>query len=189
MRFEPRVIPGDEPPTDEAGELLLPDDLQALADQLFDDASHLAARYPAESPDKWLAASAPVAAEARVEKRRRGGQWRRVTIAGASLLSLSLLASVALVYWNGIAPSPVETVRSSASHVAERNETDSAPAALSQDVKRSESREAGHETAQFTAHESEVSPVLFLENVSAPQLEGLYDLMEQSGEDAADVSI
>ena len=44
MRFEPRVIPGEEPPTDETGELLLPVDLQALADQLFDDAAHLAAQ-------------------------------------------------------------------------------------------------------------------------------------------------
>ncbi len=53
MSFEPRlydepVAPASPLPSPGAGnELLLPDHLQALAEQLFDDASHLAALYPA----------------------------------------------------------------------------------------------------------------------------------------------
>src|SRR5262245_16586804 len=46
MRFDPKIIPGEEPPLKADGQLDLPDELAALAAQLGDDAAHLAACYP-----------------------------------------------------------------------------------------------------------------------------------------------
>ena len=47
MRFEPKLIPGEEPPLKADGEIDLPADFAALGEQLGDDARHLAACYPA----------------------------------------------------------------------------------------------------------------------------------------------
>ena len=47
MRFDPKLIHPEEPPLDPQGELDLPADLAALAEQLRDDSAHLAERYPA----------------------------------------------------------------------------------------------------------------------------------------------
>lgn len=47
MPFDPKLIHAEEPPLTSAGELDLPADLAALAQQLGDDAAHLAAKYPA----------------------------------------------------------------------------------------------------------------------------------------------
>lgn len=46
MRFNPKIVRGEEPPVTVDGEIELPADLAALADQLGDDAAHLAACYP-----------------------------------------------------------------------------------------------------------------------------------------------
>ena len=47
MPFDPRLIHPDDAPLGPDGDLDLPDDLSALAEQLSDDAVHLSARYPA----------------------------------------------------------------------------------------------------------------------------------------------
>jgi hypothetical protein len=49
MPFDPKLIHADEPALAANGDLNLPPDLAALGDQLRDDASHLAACYPAVS--------------------------------------------------------------------------------------------------------------------------------------------
>jgi hypothetical protein len=49
MRFDPKLIHVEEPPLAANGDLNLPPDLAALAEQLSDDANHLAALYPAIS--------------------------------------------------------------------------------------------------------------------------------------------
>ncbi len=46
MRFDPKLIHPDEPPLAADGELDLPADLAALAEQLGADAAHLTATYP-----------------------------------------------------------------------------------------------------------------------------------------------
>jgi len=47
MPFDPKIIAADEPPLTADGEIDLPVDLAGLSQQLSDDASHLASRYPA----------------------------------------------------------------------------------------------------------------------------------------------
>lgn len=47
MRFDPKLIHPEDPPLAADGELELPADLAALAEQLGDDAAHLASRFPA----------------------------------------------------------------------------------------------------------------------------------------------
>jgi hypothetical protein len=61
MRFDPRLIHPDDPPQKTGGELDLPADLAALAEQLSDDAAHLAARYPGP-PDPQVALAAELRA-------------------------------------------------------------------------------------------------------------------------------
>ena len=46
MPFDPKLIRPDDPPLMPNGELDLPSDLKALAEQLGEDAAHLAACYP-----------------------------------------------------------------------------------------------------------------------------------------------
>jgi hypothetical protein len=46
MPFDPKLIRPDDAPVDEGGELRLPSDLSALAQQLCDDAEHLSRVYP-----------------------------------------------------------------------------------------------------------------------------------------------
>jgi len=46
MPFDPKLIHADEPSLAANGDLNLPPDLAALAEQLRDDATHLAASYP-----------------------------------------------------------------------------------------------------------------------------------------------
>jgi hypothetical protein len=46
MPFEARIVKAEEPPLVANGDLDLPPDLAALAEQLADDSTHLAASYP-----------------------------------------------------------------------------------------------------------------------------------------------
>lgn len=78
MSFDPKLIHDDEP-QDSAGagesrdptwdELDLPDDLQALAEQLCGDAARLAALYPAESHDEKIMPSEAALAKAGLARR------------------------------------------------------------------------------------------------------------------------
>jgi len=49
MRFDPKLIRAEESPLTADGEIDLPADLAALGEQLLDDATHVAACYPAAS--------------------------------------------------------------------------------------------------------------------------------------------
>ena len=59
MPFDPKLIRAQEPPLAADGELELPCELQALASQLRDDASHLAACYPAQRREVLAPATRP----------------------------------------------------------------------------------------------------------------------------------
>ena len=195
MRFEPRVIPGDEPPTDAAGQLLLPDDLQVLAAQLCDDAAHLTACFPAESSGQWQVTSATAAGDttnASKTRDRKQPRRRRWAIVGTSLVSLSLLVGATAVYWSrsGVDPQ-TETARRSVSSPVQQGDASDIAEARGLEARPQTAIADPGETPEFPAAEAELSPVLFLQNVSAPELEGLYDLIEldRSGADAGDVSI
>jgi hypothetical protein len=88
MPFDPKLIHPDEPPLTPAGELNLPADLAALAEQLGDDAQHLAGCYPAD---------AALRAEGVSPLRKSSSSQPRRTLAAIVLASGVTLASVALV--------------------------------------------------------------------------------------------
>ena len=100
MRFDPKVISAEEPPLASDGEIELPADLSALAEQLGDDAAHLADCY---QPGRATHQMPPSPAS-----RRRG-----IAIATAALGGSALAAAIAitLIGWQG--PAPLATSASS----------------------------------------------------------------------------
>jgi hypothetical protein len=92
MRFENRLDDSDAVP-ERDGDIALPDDLAAMAEQLSDDAQRLAACYPPKfGPVREVAA-----AVASISPQRRPA--RRVVLAGSifgGLVALGLLAALTL---------------------------------------------------------------------------------------------
>jgi len=97
MRFDPKLIRSDEPPLAADGELKLPDDLAALAEQLGDDAAHLAACYP---PARTANFPQPLPA------------WRRKRFAATTAMlcgsALAVVLVMAVVMWRSAAPIAIE---------------------------------------------------------------------------------
>jgi hypothetical protein len=97
MPFDPNLIPADEAPLTANGEINLPDELAALAEQLRDDSAHLAAVYPASPAN--------------------GGQQpattsRKNQYAAAAAVAATTLAAVLgglVVLWQGAKPLAVTT--------------------------------------------------------------------------------
>lgn len=71
MPFDPKLIRPDDAPLLPSGEIHLPDDLAALAEQLSDDAAHLSACYPAAGKADVALASELATSAARLQSRRR----------------------------------------------------------------------------------------------------------------------
>ncbi|MEX2173410.1 MAG: hypothetical protein WD872_03555 [Pirellulaceae bacterium] len=86
MPFDPSYVHPDEPPLDARGDLALTDDLATLAEQLSDDAAHLARCYPAGT-----AGSCKIPGRVNPAKPlpRRAG----LAIAGVGLSCLGLVAA------------------------------------------------------------------------------------------------
>jgi len=93
MPFDPKLIHAEEPPLTAGGDLDLPADLAALAQQLGDDAAHLSARYPA----------GPAKAETTTGVRRRAASYVGYAAIGAAVASLL----GAIVLWESLAGPPV----------------------------------------------------------------------------------
>jgi hypothetical protein len=93
MRFDPKLIRSDEPPLVADGDLELPDDLAALAEQLGDDAVHLAVCYPP-------------ARTAILPQQSPASQRNRVAAAAAMLCGSALAAVLVttVVLWRSAAP-------------------------------------------------------------------------------------
>jgi hypothetical protein len=112
MPFDPRVIPPGEPPLSGDGELKLPRELAALAQQLGEDAAHLAACYPPRPIDLH-------------ERAAQAAGWRRRTVilagSGAALALILLVVSLA---WRGVPPASVDRPELAA---AASSETDRQP--------------------------------------------------------------
>jgi hypothetical protein len=79
MPFDPKLIRPDDPPLTPNGELDLPSDLKALAEQLGDAAAYLAACYPPQHEIAQPVAAIPA--------------WRRAVVAATVLASVVLGAA------------------------------------------------------------------------------------------------
>ena len=205
MRFEPRIVRSSEPAfdsavehwSDEQFEAALPGDLEALAAQLRDDATHLAAKYPARSADypagradqefgvPSVALTAPLASE----RKRTSGP-------AVMWFSAGLLASVALVAaalpWmfptDSGAGSKATAVNAGNGSAGESVAQDTVPThLLHAPADKTNAREAARGAAARGAFAP--TPALFLQNVSGPELEGLFDLWEADAVEQSRISI
>lgn len=97
MPFDPKLIPADEAPLTANGEINLPDELAALAEQLRDDSAHLVAVYPA---------SPAVGRQQPATASRKNQYAAAATVAGTTLAAF--LAGL-VILWQGGKPLPVTT--------------------------------------------------------------------------------
>ena len=116
MPFDPKLIRPDDAPLLPSGEIHLPDDLTALAEQLSDDAAHLSACYPAAGDANVALAgeTATSAAQLKSQSRRRAAVFFGVGVASLLLCSLPFIRPLR----DTLPHSPRERVMDSASITA-----------------------------------------------------------------------
>jgi hypothetical protein len=214
MRFEPNLIPADEP-EEIAGGHELPGDLAALAQQLTDDAAYLSRVYPASRADVAL----PAGLTASGSGRRLGRPL--VLGIGASAVAAAIVLVVAIVDWplganreagnTGSATASLEnrtsieadqkTAKSGEKHRAGDRSNPAANSVATLPVTRpvatpNSTAIMGHRASTGSADETEArewagepSPLLLLREVTGPELEALFDLMEREPTESTGVSI
>lgn len=184
MRFRHRVIPPEQPPLDEAGDIELSEDLLALGDRLRHDADVLATRYPACVSDE----------DAEFETGRLDGNSRhprryRYTVRAVAGLLL------AVACWPAVSRL-VQQTQDSRRLVTESSPESSPSGSVDQhrppspvppsiDVPNMDVNPAGYHSKGTI----DGTPAVFLQEVSGPELEGLLDLWEEENSTASSVSI
>ena len=157
MRFDPKLVPPAEAPLDAHGEIDLPDDLLELASQLREDATYLAAQFPAPAP---TITAQPVT-------RRRG--WPRWVGIGAAVAA-ALVLMLSLAYRPAVSPvetaSPPMTPPARAHRLAVAESHPPAP------------REPVPAASGPRIQRLPWAPTPALNEVSGPELEGLLDLWQ-----------
>jgi hypothetical protein len=193
MRFDPRLIHPDDPPERADGELELPDHLAALAEQLADDAAHLASRFPVTAPVP-VDLAARLAREAEVVK--RAGQTRRARL--IAWLSVATLAAVAVS--TGIVTLSARNRAQAPRQVSQAADSTLVEAAgpvqsLSGRTARAPlpQRPLGVVSGQPAPilREGSAGPTsaaLSLGDLSGPEMEALFDLLHRESPDVASVS-
>ncbi len=173
MPFDANIIHPDEPPLSPSGELDLPPDLAALGEQLADDAAHLAARFPA-SGAPHVALSAELVESA--ERIKRQARWRRSLVITAATGSAGLASLAVAALTIGLAltnnahnPDSAESVRSPVVIPALARRTDPA-------------------SPTTPAAAMRPAAAVSIGELSGPELEGLFDLLDESPRSAATIS-
>jgi len=209
VRFNPHIIQADEAPLDEDRELLLPADLALLGEQLSAEASHLADCFPVESDHEArtgaasavrLAGTAHGDAKTSIKKGALQGPHlrRRLALWSAGLVSLALLSALVTAHLLGPEGdsdrqdgTPSELASAIRRETAHRRTTSPrrAVGAVPSGPMNAVEQDPAQEDAEAVIDHGELSPILFLQEVSAPELEGWYDLNEQRDSDDADLSI
>jgi hypothetical protein len=161
MPFDPKLIQAEEPPLAANGDLNLPPDLAVLAEQLRDDAAHLAAAYPAITNTPTRSVSEGIFTQARSASEgpsRRHLQIRRPTalIASTIAATLAVLLAGLAVFWH-------------------------APEATLQ-------KHSPTPSTHFITSAAHSDTTISLTELSSPELEAFLDLMERSPDNALRVS-
>jgi len=174
-----------------------PDDLCSLAEQLGDDARHLAATFPAGESRQWsdaVAASAPLTPAD--SNGSRSFAWR---FAAASLL---LALGIGVMLWSAAGHGPAGQQTDSVAQENSRSRRAPAeqppaeqPAADKKHVAREDTSSPLLPPSPAGPNAQRLSPVPPLmpagvfEDLSAPEQEALLDLMEVEGIKASSLSI
>jgi len=167
MPFDPSLIHPDDAPLRADGDLDLPDDLSVLAEQLADDAAHLSARYPADRELQVALAADLIQSAERIKRR----SWRSAAfVAGAALASLAAIG-LTLSMWAAANNRPTTTDLATSPDVpASATLPDELPALLPGSLA------APSPTA------------LSLGELSAPEMEALFDLLQRDPNHASSIS-
>jgi hypothetical protein len=167
MPIDPRLIHPDDAPLRADGNLDLPDDLSALAEQLADDAAHLSARYPADREPQVALAAELVRSAERIKRRA----WRpAMFIAGATLASVAAMGLTL-------------------SLLAPRHEQNHATDLVSSPIVRSAATAPFEPSATMPVSFPVPSPTaLSLGELSAPEMEALLDLLQRDPNRASSIS-
>lgn len=187
MRFEPKIIRPSEPPelaaadglTDDQFEARLPGELEFLAAQLRDDAAHLASVYPARCENELPTS---VEAPARPSRRRTLLAWSTVGMLASVILALAIVTLPwVLPIREAHTPNLVDSKISGATDNTAHEIRDPDLGRLVQAVvDKSDVRDLANPAA---------TPAVFLQNVSGPELEGLFDLWEEDPGEQSRISI
>lgn len=203
MRFKPHIIEADAAPLDEEGELMLSEDLLSLGEQLTAEASQLANCYPPEedraaaSDGRFVEKTAADPVGGGENRGTRAAPWRRrLVTSSAALVSLALLLALVTAHFIGDTGShPRDQASGRSGELASANpksanlESSAVGRAGNEVSDHRENPTASPQDAGATIDHGDLSPIMFLNEVSAPELEGWYDLNEQQDSDDADLSI
>ena len=149
MLFDPKLIRPENAPLLPDGELDLPPELAALAEQLRDDSAHLATRYPAARND-LPAGKRSVAAR----------RWIKIATLAASAAAALLVAAVVVEMFDVAARSPT---------VADRPANNTAKLAVPD-------RSLAAPAVPAVPPAAHGSATISLTELSGPELEALLDL-------------
>jgi hypothetical protein len=182
MPFDPKqirreLIHPDDAPLSADGELILPDDLAALAEQLTDDASRLSARYPAPHIPADCQPHAAIAAQlvesaGRIEAAgRRRRAWRQWTLLAGGGLASALAAIATLSLASRPGPEKLED-----RIVTVPPPPDVVPI------------DRGAAAAAIPASRVPARASLSLGDLSAPEMEAVFDLLQQDSANSGSIS-
>lgn len=170
MPFDPKLIQPDDAPLRADGDLDLPGDLARLAEQLSDDAACLASRYPASACGDAVLAAELVESAKRIKSASRR---RMISAVGAGLAAVAGLAALV-----AFAPSLFQqssSDRADALPLAGRPSFRTAAAPIVVPVVESTSLPVR-------------PPSLSLGELSGPEMEALFDLLQHDPRRAGSIS-
>ncbi len=182
MTFTPRVVRDDEPlphqpSSGDTAELVLPDDLAALASQLTHDAVTLSQRFPARAPRSAEVASSPIDAPlARRAADGSGGRSDAARFLGPALALIVTMAGAAgfVTTW----PEPRKTTPSVQTPPEVAAPATGAASASSRNAALGPRDQHATNRDPRTAREFSPAPASFVRELTGPELEGFLDLLE-----------
>jgi hypothetical protein len=179
LPFTPRIVVAEPAPLTDTGELELPDDLAALADQLSDDAAHLSSKYPASDapvvPKSVVSSGSRDPVDASGPKRAAMRQ-RASTFALASCVAVAALSLITLssAIFNDQITEPSEQSISARDSQPSESTSEFTPVRVSL---------ATDEQAEPVSR-----PLIMLGGASGPEREGLLDLWRDEAGERASIS-
>lgn len=173
----PDVEPFDDPISNlsdaDIDEALLSDDLLEFAQQLSDDAAHLQACYPAERPSKIESAINEKPSEATKSPPKKKFRWAALAFGAGTAC---LLIAVSVIYY-GAAPQRPDSPIANSDHAVEAGDS---LAVHQVGVERYQTSTAAFEASisPQPIHENTPPTITEIGNATGPQLEALYDYLE-----------
>lgn len=180
MRFSARFVEPDQAPVDASGEIELPVELEQLTAQLRREAAELDRHYPAGGLDKTKLAERAV--------RPRRAIVKKLAWAGAVVAPLILLLPGAVFMLRGLDDGQLTSA--AANSAANSDMRLIQPLATKPAVDRAALPEAPPVLAPYMPLlQGDSSSALFLNEVTAPEMEGMVDIWEEGAPPEADLSI